>query len=201
VRTFIGDQARFLLDYQYEDGAFADLIEVETGNIAEPRGFQLETQTWTIRGLLAAYHVTGDFRMRRAAWRTFQFLEERLWAPTHKLYRVADVVASGRKYNVFTPGIAASTMGALRELSLETRDFHLVDRLKDYMTGFARSGIILSELQATGENYGDEWDFDGDGILKPQFAAVPYGLAPVFASEVLLYIPFVGDIIPETALQ
>jgi hypothetical protein len=196
VRDIVDAQSRFLLRYQYYDGAFADYIDIESGDAVEPRGFHLETQAYTIRALLIGFRVTGDFHLRRAAWRTYRFLEETLWAPSYKLYRVEDLVAKGQKFNVVTPMRFGSVLGALRDLSLETRDFTVVERLVAYVNGIGRSGLLLSELQATGENYGEEWDFDADGILKPQFAAVPYGLAPVFASQVLVYIASTGDIVP-----
>jgi len=196
VKPIVEEQCRLLLSKQYYDGAFADSYRLDKKKAGAPRGFHLETQAYAIRGLLSGFRLTGDFQLRRAAWRTYQFLEENLWAPSHDLYRVEDLVAKGQKHNAITPLRLGATIGALRDLSLETRDFSVVERLTEFMRGVTRSGLLLSELQVTGENYGDEWDFDGDSILKPQFAAVPFGLAPVFASEVLVYIASTGDIIP-----
>ena len=64
------------------------------------------------------------------------------------------------------------------------------ERLKDH-------DCFVGEWVGKGSrSSGEEWDFDQDQILKPQYAGMPFGLAPVFASEVLVYIPSTGDIIP-----
>ncbi|GJM45524.1 MAG: hypothetical protein DHS20C21_23660 [Gemmatimonadota bacterium] len=197
VREIVRKQGTFLLEYQYKDGAYADMIDVSSGDAAEPAGFQLTSQMYAIRGLLVAYRITGDFRLRQAAWRTYLYLEKTLWAPAHNLYRVEDLVAMGQKHNVVTPLVLAATLGGLRELALETRDFRVVSRMMDFIDGMEKTGLLLSELQPTGENLSvEDWDFDDDGITKPQFAGGRFGLAPVFSSEVLVYIPSTGDIIP-----
>lgn len=197
VKAVIGAQGKFLLEWQYKDGAFADSIEAATGDAAEPFGFKLVSQMYAIRGLLASHRVTGDFRMRQAAWRTYLYIDETLWAPAYDLYRVEDLVAGGQKHNQFTPLVVGASISALRDLSLAMRDFDVVERLMSFLDGLQGSGLLLSELQLTGENFSsDEWDFDEDGILKPQYAGGEYGIAPVFASEVLIYIPSTGDIIP-----
>jgi len=201
VLGVIRQAGSFLVRYQYRDGAFADWIEVRDGDAAEPHGFHLTSQTYAIRGMLTAYRTTGDFRLRQAAWRTYLFLEKELWAPSHDLYRVEDLVAQGQKQNHFTPLVLASTISGLRELALGTRDFAVVERMVDFMNGIETSGLQMSELAPTGEvpSAVDEegvFDADEDGILKPQFAGGRFGIAPVFASEVLVHIPSTGDIIP-----
>jgi hypothetical protein len=194
--AIISAQGAFLVKYQYKDGAFADNISAATGDSKKPSGFHLTSQMYAIRALLASYSVTGDFRMRQAAWRTYQMVEKVLWSPAYDLYRVEDVVARGRKYNVVTPLVLGSTVGALRELALATRDFDVVERMVRFLRGIERSGLLLSETWKTGENPSDDWDSDDDRILKPRFAGGTYGLAPVYASEILVYIPSTGEIIP-----
>ncbi len=202
VKAVITAQGQFLMRWQYKDGAFADAIEVSTGDAAEPHGFQLVSQMYAIRGLLVAHRVTGEFRMRQAAWRTYLWADETLWAPAYDLYRVEDLVAGGQKHNRFTPLVVGATVSALRDLSLAMRDFTVVTRLMSFIDGMQTSSLLLSELQATGENFSsDEWDFDEDGILKPQYAGGEYGVAPVFASGVLIYIPSTGDVIPRGIQQ
>ncbi len=196
VKRAMRKQGAFLLKYQYKDGAFADRIKTSNGDSSEPHGFALTSQMGGIRALLAAYRVGGDFHLHKAAWRNYQMLEKILWAPAQSLYRVEDLVAMGQKHNALTPEIVASVTAGLRELALETRDFSVVIRLTDFLVGVEQSGLLLSELEPTGENYGEEWDYDEDNIRKPPFAGGRFGIAPVFASEVLIYIPSTGEIIP-----
>ncbi len=199
ARHIVGAQGEFLVRFQYRDGAFADTIAVEDGDAAKPRGFQLTSQMYAIRSLLEGYKFTGDFRMRQAAWRTWLFVEETLWAPAHDLYRVEDVVAQGQKHNSLTPLVVGATIGGLRELALASREFDVVERLVDFLRGVERSGLLMAELWPTGEEPGTDWDSDDDSILKPRFAGGDFGTAPVYASEVLVYIPSTGEIIPAKA--
>jgi hypothetical protein len=179
----------FLLRSQYFDGCYTAMCSVETLDAVEPRVFSAATQGFAIRGLLAAFEATGEFEYRRAAVRAQRYLDETLWMPEQRLYKSEEVIASGTKFSRYRPVYAGSVASALRELSVSTREPSYASRYAEFVTGLARSGLLLSELAPTGETSPDVMDLDADGVLNAPFAGGPFGVAPVFAAEVTRSTP------------
>ena len=65
-----------------------------------------------------------------------------------------------------------------------------VERYKRFwVQGVNSSGIQQSEYEETGERDFFVADGDGDGIPRMEYAGGKYGIAPVFASRVVIQTP------------
>ncbi|MBI1849816.1 MAG: hypothetical protein HYR85_05680 [Planctomycetes bacterium] len=185
----------FLLDAQYDDGSYSAAYDIETLDAAEPRWFAAGVQGLAIRGLLVAFETTGDFNFRRAAIRTQRQLDGEEWLLDRRLYRSEELIASGMKFSRYTPTIVGAVASGLRELSLATHESSYAKRYVEFVTGNGRPagvlhcGLLTSELAATGEKSPDARDGDTDGILNAPFADGPFGVAPVFAREIVIPTP------------
>ncbi len=191
ARKVLERQAQFLSEYlQRPDGGFVEAYNLETSAHSEsPR--TLLSQAMAIRGLLAAYKVTGEQNYLASALSALNFMNEALWSPAAKLYRSAE----GTDLSTFTPLSVAATLGALREIVLSQQDSEALDKFKIlFVTALKDNGLQLAELEPTGEMMDSVRDTmtpdnDGDGVRKPHFAGGKFGVAPVIAGEIQVSTP------------
>ncbi len=191
VEKLIEWQADYLSNnLQHRDGGFVEAINVTTAaQSTVPR--TLLAQTMAIRGLLAAQAVTGKSEYRDSAATAYEFMENSLWSATGRSYRTAE----GSALALHTPETVASTLAALRELVLATRNQKALERFKIFFTQTVkRAGMQLAELDEAGETADTQKealtpDTDGDGVRKPAFAGGPFGVAPVFPSVIQVATP------------
>ncbi len=108
-------------------------------------------------------------------------MNQRLWNSEVGVYCTTE----GCQRSVYTPLNLGATLGAMREMILQTRDMDEVARFKRFwVQAVDSSGIQQSEYEETGERDFDLADGDGDGIRRMEFAGGRHGIAPVFASKV-----------------
>jgi hypothetical protein len=187
--------ASWLVEVQYDDGTYTQAYDTTTFDATERRWFAAATQGIAIRGLLVAFEESGDFTFRRAAVRAQREADDTQWLIDKKLYRSEDLISSGMAFSRYTPTIVGAVTAALRELTLTTRDPAYAERYAEFVSGMSipagvfHSGLLLSELAATGEKAPDARDGDTDGVLNAPFADGPFGVAPVFAREVVISTP------------
>lgn len=204
-------QANFLLNQQASDGSMADGYDI---NGTADRGEKtLLSQTFAIRGWLAAYQITKEDKFLKAAEKTYDFMQKELWHEGAGVYR-AYAGATVSKYDGMNFG---ATLGALRELAIARngsgRDA-VVARLDEFFYNVAnKAGLQVAEINMTGEMMPtkkeaadmmakmDElkkkdpakamvmkkkmMDSDDDGVPKPKFVmGTAKGAAPVTAGSV-----------------
>ena len=209
-------QANFLLNQQENDGSFANGYKLKKGKVkADKSDETLLAQSYAIRGLLEAYHATKDEKYKKAALKTYQFMEDELWSDDAEVYR-AHVGAKKSTYEGLNFG---ATIGALREVAIVHEGSErraIVSKLDKFFEQVAqKNGLQLSEIGRTGEpvpplaqrkemqqkmktmmkNNPEKAkqmqmnmaDGDNDGVPKPVFVkGTKYGAAPVQASSVTI---------------
>lgn len=191
VEELIGWQADYLNNnMQLRDGGFVEDINLATAAQSQvPRS--LVGQALAVRGLLAAYKVTGKEEYKNSAMTGFQFMEDHLWSATGKCYRTSE----GSDLSLHTPRTVGATLGALREIVLATGNEQALKRFKTFFREAVKiNGMQLAELDQVGETSDTVKDAlmpdaDGDGVRKPAFAGGSYGAAPVLVSEVQIATP------------
>ena len=185
AKQMLRRQADFLLDaLQGSDGSVPDGYDLaDRAPLGGPRS--LLAQGFAIRGLIEAYKELGDERYLEAAKRAYTFMNTSLWDNRTGLYR-SHVGAAETEY---TPLNLGAALGAMREIILATRDASELERYKRFwVQGVNSSGIQQSEYEETGEKDFFAKDGDGDGIPRMEYAGGK-GIAPVFASRVLIQTP------------
>lgn len=184
ARRLLRSQADFLLSsLQSEDGSVASAAVAAARAGGKPT---LLDQGLTIRGLMAAYRVSGDGRYRNAARRILAFMNAHLWNESAGLYRSE----SGAATTVYTPLNVGAAIGALREMILEDKNPELIQRYKRFwVQAVDSSGIQQSEYEETGETSLSQRDGDGDGVPRIEYGDGKYGIAPVFAARVEIATP------------
>ena len=204
-------QGRFLRDkLRASDGGFYNGYVFGFGESHSVR--TLESQGLGIRGLLAAYAITGDSSFEAAAGEVFTYMNEKLWSASAGSYRSEE----GAMESIYTPKNVGATMGALRELALSRSGNarkQVVARIDKFFSATqTRHRQQLAEIDPTGEPIPPMSqmkamkaqlmalmktnpqrakamklkmaDIDGDGIPKPGMAGGKYGFAPVPAFKV-----------------
>ncbi len=146
----------------------------------------LQAQMAGIRGLLAAYDITQEPRDRAAAFAVYDFAEKSLWNEDLALYKDREE----RGLYAYTPLDLGATTGALRELiyHAETTEqtLEMTARMKNFVKQIAKhAGLQLSEVMTGGEQYLMPIDHVSS-IRTAQSLDSPFGLAPVFGSEIRL---------------
>ncbi len=143
------------------------------GKGADKTGTAVENQAAAIRGLAAAYEVTGKRRFLQGALLAYRYLIDRFYVPARHAFRTTD----GQNLARYTPFKVAAIAGALRsaQLVLGVNDAALL-----YTRFFkaVANKMQLSEGAPTGETGGDS---DGDGV--PYIPEQPDKLPPVFAAQ------------------
>lgn len=206
VKMAVTAQASYLRDkLMAPDGGFYNGYVFGVGPNRGDR--RLDSQGMGIRGLLAAYAVTGQDSFKAAADKAYGFMNRDLWSETAATYRSAE----GAMESVYTPRNVGATIGALRELALATNGAErkqIVGRIdKFFAAAHTRHGIQLAEIDPTGEPIPSMAqikamkaqlaalmktdpqrakammmkmaDVDGDGVPKPGMAGGKFGFAPV----------------------
>lgn len=216
AKKLVTAQAEFLLNQQNEDGSFANSYTLEGSDVKADRSTKtLLAQSYAIRGLLEAYHVTKNEKYLEAARNTYQFMEDELWSDKAEVYR-AYAGADKSTYEGLNFG---ATIGALRELAIVAEGSErraIVSKLDSFFEQVAqKNGLQLSEIGRTGEPIPPlskrkqmmanmqkmmkenpekakqmkmkMADGDGDGVPKPPFVmGTEYGAAPVQAGSVTI---------------
>ncbi|NCQ17674.1 MAG: hypothetical protein COZ80_10990 [Ignavibacteria bacterium CG_4_8_14_3_um_filter_37_9] len=183
VKEAITAQANFILNKLYDgNGKFYNEYTIGFGVDNSP--ITLEAQSSAIRGLIAAYQVTGDIAYKNAADKGYDFLINNFYVPEAKGFRTA----LGNNIATYTPLNFAVVAGALREsrLVLNKEEAPII-----YTRFFKTVGnkMQLSEGDNSGETGNDS---DGDGV--PFTPDQPDNLPPVFASEATLDLNSVTDV-------
>ncbi len=146
----------------------------------------LLAQAMAIRGLLAAAAALDDARYETAAHVAYAFMNQQLWDEATGVYR-SHLAAEVSEY---TPLNLGAALGAMREMILVTKNADEMDRFKRFwVQAVDGSGIQQSEYEETGERDVLAADMDHDGIPRMNFAGGAHGIAPVFASRVLIQTP------------
>ncbi|MFQ5730720.1 MAG: hypothetical protein ACE5KM_02075 [Planctomycetaceae bacterium] len=204
-------QGRFLRDkLRASDGGFYNGYVFGSGANRSTRS--LKSQGLGIRGLLAAYAITGDSSFKTAAEETFAYMNEKLWSTVAGSYRSEE----GAMESVYTPQNVGATMGALRELALSRSGAgrkQVVAKIDKFFAATqTQHRQQLAEIGPTGEPIPpmDQMkamkaklmalmktnpsrakamklkmaDIDGDGVPKPGMAGGKFGFAPVPAFKV-----------------
>ena len=211
IKMAIGAQAGFLKEkLTSPDGGFYNAYTIGEGpDRSTP---SLESQGLGIRGLLAAYSVTGDKSLKDAALAAYANLNEKFWSDAGGAYRSQE----GALSSIYSPKNVGAAIGALRELALATsgaRRREIVEKLdRFFATTQTGHGQQLAEIDPTGEPIPpmakikamkaklmklkkenpekakkmmmQMADVDGDGIPKPGMAGGEFGFAPVPALAV-----------------
>lgn len=165
-------QANFILNKLYDgNGRFYNGYVIGTG--ADNSATTLENQSAAIRGLLAAYQITGDVNYKNAADKGYDYLISHFYVVKAKGFRTTE----GNDIATYTPLNFAAVAGALREsrLVLDKSDAPII-----YTRFFKTVGnkMQLSEGSNSGETGNDS---DGDGV--PFIPDQPDNLPPIFATE------------------
>ncbi|GAK61421.1 hypothetical protein U27_01321 [Candidatus Vecturithrix granuli] len=185
--------AGFLLNnaYDREDGGVFDALifdsEAHTWRPAAGGVKSLTAQMTGIRGLLAAYRVSGDERYRSAAFKLYQFAERALWNADLEIYKDRET----RGMYTYTPLDIGATIGALRELIYHSTDpqqrLEMIQRMKAFVKQITKyAGLQLSEVITRQDQ---EFLIPVDSLSAIRTARVldsPFGLAPVLGSQIAL---------------
>jgi len=156
----------------------------------------LLAQGLVVRGLLAAAEVLHEPAYVDAATKAYDFMNRRLWDDRTGVYRSQ----LDAKTSEYTPLNLGAALGAMREMILATGSKAELERFKRFwVQGVNRSGIQQSEYEETGERDVLTADMDHDGIPRMNFADGKHGIAPVFASRVLIETPPSGDAVAAAA--
>ncbi|MFQ5445841.1 MAG: hypothetical protein ACE5FF_02810 [Saprospiraceae bacterium] len=206
-------QANFLLKHQDADGSVANGFDL---NGKPDSGLKtLLSQTFAIRGWLAAYQITHDEKLLEAAGKTYDFMQKELWHKDAGVYR-SYVGATTSKFDGMNYG---STLGALRELAIARQGAQrteVANRLDEFFYNVAnKAGLQIAEINMTGEMIPTKkqaadmmakmaqlkqkdpakamamkkkmMDSDQDGVPKPKFVSgTTKGAAPVLAGSVTI---------------
>jgi len=165
---------------QATDGGIASIYDAKR-NSADGLNRRLEDQMLLIRGFLEAYKVTREERFFNSAIRAYEFSVSQLWDEDLSTFRTHE----DTRVLKITPENVGATVAALRELVLATGDLRTFAYKLAYFDGILKNyGLLLSELELTGEKMDSIADSDGDSILQADMAGQKFGVAPVFASEV-----------------
>jgi hypothetical protein len=177
VKNALTAQANFIVNNLYDgNGRFYNSYEIGTG--ADNSSTTVEAQSAAIRGLIAAYEVTGDESFKNAASAGYDYLIDNFYNPAQNAFRTTDGVNSA----LYTPLNFAAISGALREANLVLNK-ELAPIIYTRFMKTVGNKMQLSEGASTGESGNDS---DGDGI--PFIPEQPNNLPPVFASEATLEI-------------
>jgi len=211
IKMMVTAQAAFMRNNMMDgDGAFYNGYTIGTGPENSRRS--LTAQGLGIRGLLAAYSVTKDASLKRAAFSTYRYLNENFWAAGAQTYRSS----IGASISSYTPLNVGAMIGALRELALVSGGAgrrEVVGRIDQFWAATqTRHRQQLAEIGPTGEPIPSMEqmramqarllqlsqtdperalamkarmaDVDQDGVPKPGMAGGKFGLAPVPAGLV-----------------
>ncbi|RMF67792.1 MAG: hypothetical protein D6743_04325, partial [Calditrichaeota bacterium] len=180
-------QADFLVNtLQEPDGSFPDGYDFQT-QTALGGAKTLTAQGMAIQGLMQAYKELKEEKYLQAALKAYRFMNENLWHQGVGVY----CSSVGATESIYTPITFGATLGAMREIILQTKDMNEVERFKQFFVqAVNRSGIMQAEESDTGEKDLAARDGDHDGI--PQFMYAKDGkkaVAAVFASKVAIKTP------------
>ncbi|MFZ2325076.1 MAG: T9SS type A sorting domain-containing protein [Ignavibacteriaceae bacterium] len=175
AKDIVTAQANFLVNNLY-DGNSRFYNSYTIGSGADNSATTVETQSAAIRGLLAAYQLTGNNNYLNAAQSGYNFLISNFYVPQVKAFRTT----YGSNQAVYTPLNFAALSGALREANLVLGE---TEAPIIYTRFFKVVGnkMQLSEEGNSGESSNDS---DGDGV--PFIPEQPNNLPPVFATEATL---------------
>ena len=172
TKNAIVAQANFIINSLYDgNGKFYNSYTIGTG--ADNSATTVEAQAAAIRGLIAAFEVTGDVNYKNAADKGYDYLINNFYVASAKGFKTTEdnLIAT------YTPLNFAVIAGALREsnLVLNKADAPLI-----YTRFFkvVANKMQLSEGASSGESGNDS---DGDGV--PFIPDQPDNLPPVFATE------------------
>lgn len=148
--------------------------------------------------MMEAYKQLNDDRYLDAAKSVYGFMNKKLWHEGVGVY----CSSVGAIETIYTPITLGATLGAMREIILQTKDMNEIERFKKFFVqGVNRSGIILAEESDTGENDLTQVDADNDGIPQFQYAKNgKKGVAAVYASKVMIKTPEEGEHIARSRL-
>ncbi len=181
-----------------DDGHVADGFDRVSMSKVQPGAATLLSQAFAVRGLLEAYKELGDEKYLLAARRVYGYMNQRLWNSDIGVYCTTE----GCQRSVYTPLNLGATLGAMREMILQTRDMDEVARFKRFwVQAVDSSGIQQSEYEETGERDFDLADGDGDGIRRMEFAGGRHGIAPVFASKVEIEMGSVPSVAAKSEVE
>ncbi|MEA1870705.1 MAG: hypothetical protein U9N00_00720, partial [Candidatus Bipolaricaulota bacterium] len=175
-------QADILLSRQMPDGAVAPVLGSSTET--------LSAYSSVMRGLLAAYEISGHAPYLVAATLAFDYLEKVFWDERLGVY--ASWAAGTEKGYCYTPFDVGVTVGALRELAQysdlgqETR--YILDRLSRFFrTIVDEAALQLSHSMPAG-TYGTYVGSGIDQIMPLQVAESRLGVAPVLQQQICLEV-------------
>ena len=164
-------QATFLVNnLKADNGDYYNFYKIGDGH---SEGTSLSAISATIRGLYAAYELTGNSNFLDEANNAYKFLISNYYVPSKHIFKTN----LKNDKAVFTPFNVAVVTGALRESNLVGN----FDNSPAIYTDFSKvviNGMQLSEAGPTGETGGDS---DGDGI--PFIPEQADRLPPVLANE------------------
>lgn len=183
TKELIAGQADFLLKVAADDGSYHQTYDVGDGSPLGDR--DMTSQAFAIRGLLAAYSVTGDGRYLQAARLTRDTWNRDFWDQDAWLYRNEP----GKNVVTYTPIDVAAALSALREMALIEKTPESLTRFKRFFVqSVDASGLMQSEDIFTGEDIeqvrAGNFDSDNDGIPFMSGADGKYGMDTVFAAQV-----------------
>ena len=157
--------ADFLMTVQNSDGSFCEGYNVVNRSCLGGSDVSFP-QFMAIRGLLAAYHATGDLKYTEAARNTWNYVNAYFWHEPTGLFRTR----RGDDTIIITTEDLAAQIGAYREIMFTT-PIHLVEPLIDrwprwWIQTVNMTGLIQGEENRTGELCHGvcSADFDNDGI-------------------------------------
>lgn len=194
ARRMAKAQADFLVRVQNADGSFNERYGIASAAGVGNNNL-MSAQFFGIRGLVAAWHLTGDDVYLQRAKRTWNLLNTAYWHEPTGLYRSelsSDVV-------IYTPLDLAAAYGAMRELILATpahRARPLLERyVRFWVQSLDNSGMQMSEDHNTGEiSFGHlSADDDSDGIPFLSRSHGSHGVAPLPAGKIAINIGGPGN--------
>ncbi len=179
-------QADFMIErLRGADGSVADGFDY-AGQAALDGPRTLQAQAFAIRGWIEAYKILDDERYLDAAKDAYAYMNLELWDDQVGVYRSQ----AGTDVTIYTPLNLGAALGAVREITLATKDAGEIERFKRFwVQAVDHSGIQQSEYEETGERDFYKADGDGDGIPRMEYGDGKYGIAPVFASKVRIQTP------------
>ena len=189
INQLIEKNAQFLLKAQQANGSFCESYQVTTFS-PQSKCNQAAPLWGGIRALIAAYYTTENKQYLAAARRTFNLLNKSYWSNKAGVYR------SKLGYDVVkvTPYDVGIMTGALREILFTTPTYMadpIIERIaRWWVQTVDQSGLIQAETNRTGEIYTGfiGADDDGDGIPVVSKGNGDYGIAPLMAGRVNIYL-------------
>ncbi len=188
--------AEFLFNQMYDndDGGIFDSVSFSLAMTDKDRELKkddsqksLDAQMAAMRGLLAAYSVTGDLRYRTRAFEIYRFAEESLWNENLDVYKDQEKRGLYR----YTPLDVGTVIGALRELIYQSEDpqqtLEIMKRMKTFVKQITKyAGLQLSEI-ITSRDQMFLIPVDNMSVIRTALSLdSPFGLAPVLGSEIVL---------------